>query len=114
MYLRIDKYVNFKREIWFVLGKCMCRKHRSFYQDYLQYVRNDIVKPFRVRILCNAERIRDMNDLEKCIPAASMKGESYEAANWKVRNQGFTVSEIRVAIKDSLHTSMKYELDEHQ
>ena len=87
MYLRIDKYVNFKREIWFVLGKCMCRKHRSVYQDHMKYVHNDIVKPFCVRILCYTKRIRDMHDLAKYPPTPSMKGESYETANWKVRDQ---------------------------
>ena len=43
-----------------------------------------------------------------------MKGESYEAANWKFRDQEFTVSEIRIAINDSIPTSSQDDLDDHQ
>ena len=31
-----------------------------------------------------------------------MKGKSDEASNWNVRNQEFTASEVRLAIKDGL------------
>ena len=43
-----------------------------------------------------------------------MKGESDEAANWNVLNQEFTVSEIRLAIKYGLPSSMQDELEDHQ
>ena len=72
------------------------------------------MKPFCVSILRYSNRVRKMNDLEKSLPIPSLKGESYEAANWKVCNQEFTVSEISVAIKDGLSTSMQDELYEHQ
>ena len=55
-----------------------------------------------------------MHDLEKYLPPTLMKGESYEAANWKFCNQAFTVSEIRVTIKDGLPSYMQDELDDHQ
>ena len=58
VYLGIDKCVDFKRELWFELGKFMWRNHWSVYQDHLKYVCNDIVKPFRFRILRYAERVR--------------------------------------------------------
>ena len=29
-YLGLDKGVGFKKEIWFELGECMWRNHRSF------------------------------------------------------------------------------------
>ena len=50
-YMRLDKCVDFEKELWFELGKCMWRKHQIVYQDHLKYVCNDIVKPFRVLIL---------------------------------------------------------------
>ena len=50
-YLANDKCVDFKRELWSELGKRMRRKHWSVYQDHMKYVRNDIVKPFKVKIL---------------------------------------------------------------
>ena len=43
-----------------------------------------------------------------------MKVKSYEEDNWKVSDQYFIVSEIRVAIKDGLPTSIRDELDDHQ
>ena len=58
-YLANDKCVYFKRELWFDLGKCIWRKHRSFYQDHMKYARNDIFKPFKVKILRYAKRVRD-------------------------------------------------------
>ena len=62
-YLGLDECVDFDKEIWLELGKCMWRKHRSIYQDHLKYVRNDTVKNSRVRILCYAKRVTEMHDL---------------------------------------------------
>ena len=57
-YLAIDKCVYFDRQLWLELGKCMWRKHRSVYQYHMKFVRNDIVKPFKVKILRYTERFR--------------------------------------------------------
>ena len=83
-YLVMDKCVNFERDIWFELGKCTWINNPSIYQDHMKYIRNDIVKPFCVRILRYAERVREMNDLANYLPPNLMKGRKYEAANWKV------------------------------
>ena len=50
-YLAIDNFVDFERELWFELGKCMWRKHRSYFQDHMNYVCNYILKPFKFKIL---------------------------------------------------------------
>ena len=113
-YLRLDKCVDFDNRLWFELGKFMLRKHQSFYQDHLKYVRNDIVKPFHMRILRYSEHVMEMHDLAKDLPPPSMKGKSYDASNWKVHDQKFTVSKIRVSIKDGLPLSMQDELEDHQ
>ena len=62
-YLAIDKCVNFDKNLWFELGKCMWWKHRSVYQYHMKYALNDIVKPFKVKTLRYAERVCDMHDL---------------------------------------------------
>ena len=72
----------------------MWRKHRSLYQDHMKYVRNDIVKPFKVKILRYSERVCEMHDLANYLPPPSMKGESVMADNWNVHNQEFTASDI--------------------
>ena len=53
-----DKCIDFERELCFELGKCMWRKHWSVYQDHMKYVRNYIVKPFKVKILFYANLVR--------------------------------------------------------
>ena len=80
-YLDIDKCVNFERDLWFELGKCMWRKHWSVYPDHMKYVCNDIVKPFKVKILCYAESVREMHDLAKYLPPPSMNVDSAMADN---------------------------------
>ena len=67
-YLYRDKCVNFERELWFESGKCMRRKHQSVYQDQMKCIHNDIVKPFKFKILHYAKRVRDMHDLAKYLP----------------------------------------------
>ena len=94
-------------------GKCMWRKHRSVYQDHMQYIRNYIVKPFKVKIICYAERMCDMHDLAKYLHPPTMKGKRTEAANWTSRNQEFTPSEILIEIKDGLPLSMNVELEDY-
>ena len=36
------------------------------------------------------------------------------AANWNTRNKDFTISDLRLAIKDGLPKSTRDELDDHQ
>ena len=79
----------------------------------MKYVHNDIVKPFKVKILRYAERVHDMHDLAKYLSIPLIKGESDKSANWNIQNQEFNSSEIQLEIKDKLSKSMQYELDDH-
>ena len=56
----------------------------------------------------------EMHDLEKYLPPPLKKGERCKVDNWKVRDQEFTVSEIREVIKYGLPSSMQDELNDHQ
>ena len=85
-YLSNYKCVDFGRYLWFELGKSVWIKHQSVYQDHMKYVRNDIVKPFKVKILRYSKRVREMHDLEKYLPPPLIKGESSMAYNWSNRN----------------------------
>ena len=113
-YLDLYKCVDFVSELWFELGKCMWRKHFSVYQDHMKYVYNDIVKPFKVKIILYAKRVRKMYDLAQYPPLPSTKGESLEADHWTVRNQEFTASDFQFEIKDGLPKTMHCELDDHR
>ena len=91
----------------------MERKYRSVYQDHMKYVRNDIVKPFKVKIFRYSERVRQMHDLAKYLPSPLMKGESEMAYNRSVRNEEFTTSDLLLDIKDGLPKITRDELDDH-
>ena len=65
MYLGRNWYSNFEKEIWFELSKSMWSKHRINYQDHINYIHNEIVKPFRVGNLQYSKQVRDMHDLDK-------------------------------------------------
>ena len=65
----------------------MWRKQRSVYQDHIKYICNNIVKPFRVGIIRYTQRIQEMNNLAKNLPPPSLKGDDYEAVNWKFRDK---------------------------
>ena len=91
----------------------MWRNHRSVYQDHTKYVRNDIVKPFKVKVLCYSKRVREMHDLAKYLPPPLMKGESAMSANWSVCNEEFTTSDLQLAIKDGYPKTITDELDDH-
>ena len=73
----------------------------------MKYVCNDIVKPFKVKILCYAKSVREMHELAKYLPSPYMKGESEMVANWSFRNKEFTTGDIRLAISDGLPKSMR-------
>ena len=79
----------------------------------MKYFIKDILKPFKVKIIRYAERVREMHDLAKYIPPPSMKDESAMSDHWSVRNKDFTVSDLRLAIRDGLPKSMRDELDDH-
>ena len=79
----------------------------------MKYVFNDIVKPFKVKILRYAKRVSEMYDLAKYLPPISIKGESAMTDNWSARNEEVTVSDLVLAIKDGLHKSMRDELDDN-
>ena len=96
------------------MEKCMWRKHCSVFQDHLKYICNAIVKPFCVRILRYAERVQDMQNLEKHLPPPSMKVDIFESDIWKGRYKEFSVNEIRVDIKDVLPLFIQDELEDNK
>ena len=81
-YLGVDMYINFKKDVWFMLLKSMWKKHQSVFQDHVKYIHSDIVKPFWVGILHCNKQVQEMQYLAKYIPSPSMKGETYNSDNW--------------------------------
>ena len=84
VYLGRKRCIHFEKGIWFELGKRMWKRHWSIYQDRVKYTHNEIVKPFRVRILQDSKRIRDMHNLANYFPSPLMKGGGFESAYWDV------------------------------
>ena len=76
----------------------------------MNYVRNDILKLFKVKILRYIERLHETHDLANYLPPHLMKGESSTPANWNVRNQEFAAGEVQLTIKEGLPKSIQDEL----
>ena len=77
---------RFDRDIWFELGGSTWKKNWRVYHDYVKYIRNDIVKPFRVVIIKYNELVRNMHNLAKYFPPPLMKYKRFESYNWAVRD----------------------------
>ena len=112
--MRLDKYVDFKKDIWSKFGRAMWRKHQSVYQDHLEYICNVILKPFHVRNIHHAKCVQDIHNLANNLPNPSMKGNGYVSANWKFHNETFSVNDSQVAVKYGLPSSMQDEVEENQ
>ena len=79
----------------------------------MKYVCNNILKPFKVKILWYTERVCEIHDLAKYLPPPSMKGENAMADNWYARNKEFATSDLQLSINDRLPKSIRYELHDH-
>ena len=73
----------------------------------MSYVCNDIVKPFKVKIIRYDEQVREMHDLAKYLPPPLMNGYSEMEANWNFRNKYSTISDLRLDIKNGIPKSTR-------
>ena len=89
----------------------MWRKHHNTFLDHVKYIHNDIVKPFRTRILQCAECVRNIHDLSKYMHPTPKKGGDCNQADWNVCNKENNEDEICIATKDIIPTSMQHELE---
>ena len=80
-YLVMNKFVGFKKDIWFKLVNHMWRKQLSVFKGHLKYIFNNIVKPFCVRIFSYTERAQEMHELANHLPPLLIKGEIFDADN---------------------------------
>ena len=92
----------------------MWKKYQILCQNHIKYIHNDIVISFWVGILRYAERVHEMNDLDKYLPQPSMKKESYKSANRDISEKGLSKNEICTEIKDGLPSFMQEELEDNQ
>ena len=109
---RSNCFTYFEKQVQFYLEKIMCIKKRSTLQDHVNYIHNDIFKPFRVFILQYSKGFREINNLFKYLPPSPMKGEEYDEADWSVRDKQFSENQIHVKTKDRLLKSMQDELED--
>ena len=80
----------------------------------MKYFRNDIVKPFKVKILCYAKQVHEMHDLAEYLPPPLLKVDSTMESNCSLLNKEFTTSDIQLDIKEGPSKSIRGELDDHQ
>ena len=64
----------------------MWRKHCSVFQDHIKYIHNDIVNTYRLGIFHYNEHVHEMYDLNNFLPPPWKKGDEYDQADWKIRD----------------------------
>ena len=65
---RADHCNYFENEPFFGLGKIMWQKHQYNFQDHVNYIYSDIVKPFMVGIIQYSKRVHEMHELDNYFP----------------------------------------------
>ena len=84
----------------------MCQKHRNLFQYHVEYIQDDIIKNFKVRIIHYAKRVGELHDPARYLHPTSKKGDMFDRADWTVRNHEFMEDDIHITTKAGLHPTM--------
>jgi hypothetical protein len=74
---------EFEKLLWFELGKLIWKDHRQVYYEHIEYLQQNICKPFKRTMVQNISRVREMCDY--CIyllQPPSLKGQDFLEAKW--------------------------------
>ena len=92
-------------------GKCTWKKHWYAFQDHVKYINNNIVKPFRVKILQQDKFVCEMHDLSKYLTLSSNKGDIFDKAYWRFRYRDLAEDEISFTKKYGIPQSIHYNME---
>ena len=56
---------EFEKLLWFELGKLIWKDHRQVYHEHIEYLQQNIVKPFKWPMVRYIGRIREMFDYKQ-------------------------------------------------
>jgi hypothetical protein len=107
---------QFEKLLWFELGKLdlIWKDHRQVYHDHIEYLQQNIVKPFKWPMVCYIGCIREMFDYCLYLQPHSFKDQSFKEAEWAERDKPAPEKLIRKAIKDGLPEDMQNELSDKE
>ena len=69
-------YKCFECELWFELGKSICKKNHSVFKDHVRYILNNIQKPYKARIFHYDERLREVFKLDSDVSSSKFSSVS--------------------------------------
>jgi hypothetical protein len=106
---------EFEKLLWFELGKLIWKDHRQVYHKHIEYLQQNIVKPFKWPMVQYIVRIREMFDYCMYRQPHSFKDQSFKEAEWDERDKPAPEKIIRKkAIKDGLPEDMQNELSDKE
>ena len=73
---------QFEKLLWFELGKLIWKDHRQVYYEHIEYLQQNIVKPFKWTMVQYIGRIREMFDYCLYLQPHSLKGQGFKEADW--------------------------------
>ena len=89
---------DFEKLLWFELGKLFWKDHRQVYYDHIEYLQQNICKPFKWTMVQYITRVREMYDYYLYLQPPSMKDQDFKKANWAERDGLPPEEEIRKSI----------------
>jgi hypothetical protein len=94
--------------------KLIWKDHRQVYHDHIEYLQQNIVKPFKWPMVQYISRIREMFDYCLYLQPHSFKDQSFKEAEWDARDKPASEKVIHKAIKDGLPEPMQNELSDKE
>ena len=94
--------MRFEKLLWFELGKLIWKYHHQVYYDHIKYLQQHICKPFKWTMVQHISHVHDMFNYCIYLPPPTMRGQSWEKAEWTARNSPAPENTIREAIKEGL------------
>jgi len=101
---------EFEKLLWFELGKLIWKDHHQVYYEHIEYLQQNIVKPFKWTMVQYISRVREMFDYFMYLQPHSLKGQGFLEAKWDKRDEPPPEEVIRKAIKDGLPEPMQHKL----
>ena len=80
----------------------------------MKYIKNNIKKPYKVRVLHYTDHIRDMHGMDSCLSRYIKKVQEYHVADWGTRNKPFNEEKNIIATRDGLLPLTRYDTEDRK
>eukprot|EP00979_Chaetoceros_neogracilis_P003013 scaffold512_cov305-Chaetoceros_neogracile.AAC.3 len=105
-----QKCVDFEHLVMFKMHQSAWDSHQDVYEDHINYLMNDVVKPFTMDVKTMNQRFKELRKLTEYIPPPSKRDGSGLDANWERHGEEFTFDQIRKMQFNALPINFKKSL----